>query len=223
MCFQMSLSKLKSLENGCLPYCLTETVSAEERGVIQWPPFLLTLLDYSCTQAIYNLVKMSPWAQSPYLSILNREVQWVYVVVREKRRGGEPKKIKNKWIWIEAGCVQSRLTPHQFFFSFISPGVNTSHYTAVIYSNDARWRQRCRASVKRCKRCLCSTYSKAVGSQWCDVWVSKVPLAILAHVPCLYPVYSREHKSFVELIENLAALHWDFKHVAMKVWSYLNT
>lgn len=69
LCFLMSLSKVKSQENGHLPYCLTETVNVEEWGVIQWPPFLLTLSDWnSCTQAIYNLLKMSPWAQSPYLS-----------------------------------------------------------------------------------------------------------------------------------------------------------
>lgn len=89
----MSLSGLKSLENGFLPYCLRKTVSAEERGVVQRPPFLLTLLDYSCTQAIYNLVKMSPWAGRPHLSILSRECVWL------RENGAEmenPRKITNE-------------------------------------------------------------------------------------------------------------------------------
>lgn len=93
----MSLSKLKSREDGRLPYCLKETANAEEWGVIQWPPFLLTLSDWnSCTRAIYNLVKMSPWAQSPYLAILNRGVQWVYVwvYVGEREREGETESLR---------------------------------------------------------------------------------------------------------------------------------
>lgn len=113
----MSLSKLKSREAGRLPCFLTQTVNAEEWRAIHWPPFLLTLSDYnSCTQAIYNLVKMSPWAPSPYLAILYRDVWHSECMCERVRANGRGemenlRKIRNESKFRQAAYrVSTRLT-----------------------------------------------------------------------------------------------------------------
>lgn len=158
----MRLPKVTSLENQHLPLLccsLTQTVNAEEWGTVHWPPFILTLSNSdSSTWAIYYFVKMSPWAQSPCLAIRNGEMQWVCGWMWLQERGwerGKPKswekKIRNESKFSQAAFwVASRLTS---FSGFTSQGVNTSHYAALLQSNDVRRPLRCRAGVNTCKCC----------------------------------------------------------------------
>lgn len=114
---------------------------------------LLTLSDNdSSSWAIYYFVKMSPWAQSPYLAMLNWwdfVSVWVNVIGREREGGWNVEgKIRNE----SKFSVASRLTSSG---GFTSQGFNTFHYAAMLQSNDVRWPLGCRAGANRCKTLFC--------------------------------------------------------------------
>lgn len=147
---------LSYLENQHLPRSLTQTVSVEEWGTTSWPPLLLTLSDNnSSTLAIYYFAKMSPRAQAPYLAMPNwgNAVSVWLNVIRREREGVLKiwRKIRNESKFM----VASRLTS---FGGFTSQGVNTSHYAALLLSNDVRWPLSCRADANRCKTLLCVVF-----------------------------------------------------------------